>query len=194
MEWIDNVSAYVSKYVILNGEELALLAGMFEMRNFNKRQLLVAEGEVEQYLNFVIKGLARKFFHRRKEEMVTQFARENELICSYGSFLSGKPSNYAVEAIEPTAVLSITKKNLDRLYESSPKMERLGRLVITEQFLSWEGFDYDRLRLSSSERFVNFIRSNADLLQRIPQKYLASYLNMKPETFSRLKHLVKGPL
>jgi hypothetical protein len=73
-------------------------------------------------------------------------------------------------------------------------MERLGRLVITEQFLSWEGFDYDRLRLSSSERFVNFIRSNADLLQRIPQKYLASYLNMKPETFSRLKHLVKGPL
>jgi hypothetical protein len=73
-------------------------------------------------------------------------------------------------------------------------MERMGRLIATQQFLSRENFEYDRIRLSSSDRFLNFVRNNSDLLQRVPQKYLASYLNMKPETFSRLKHLVKRPL
>ncbi len=193
MELIDTVNAYVSKYISLNDEELAFLTGMFELRNFEKRQLLIAEGEVERYLNFIIRGLARKFFHRKKEEMVTQFAKENELICCYDSFLSGNPSTYAVDSIEPLRLLSITKENVERLYEFSPKMERMGRLIATEQFLKREGFEYDRIRLSSPERFVNFIRCNSALLQRVPQKYLASYLNMKPETFSRLKHLVKRP-
>jgi CRP-like cAMP-binding protein len=192
MEVADTVKSYVSKYVSLNDQELAFLTGMFELRNFEKRQTLIAEGEVEQYLNFIIRGLARRFFHRNKEEMITQFAKEMELICCYDSFLSGNPSTYAVETIEPTVMLSVTREKVERLYEFSPKMERLGRMIATEQFLKREGFEYDRIRLSSSERFVNFIRSNADLLQRVPQKYLASYLNMKPETFSRLKHLVRN--
>ena len=125
--------------------------------------------------------------------MVTQFAKENELICCYDSFLSGKPSTYAVETVEASSLLSITKENVERLYDFSPKMERMGRLIATQEFLRRENFEYDRIRLSSPERFLNFIRDNTDLLRRVPQRYLASYLNMKPETFSRLKHLVKRP-
>jgi CRP-like cAMP-binding protein len=192
VEFIDSISAYVSKYVALTSEELHVLADMFVLRNFKKRQLLLDEGEVELYLNFVVKGVAIKYFRRKKKEvMVTQLARESELISSYGSFLSGDPSNYAVEALEHTVVASATRENVERLYAFSPKMERLGRLITTEQFISWETFDYDRLRLSSADRFVNFVRNNPDLLQRVPQKYIASYLNMKPETFSRLKHLIR---
>ncbi len=193
MELIDTVRSYVSNYVCLNDRELAYLTGMFELRQTKKKQLLIAEGQVERYLNFIIRGIARKFFHRRKEEMVTQFASENELICCYDSFLSGEPSTYSVDCIEPCTLLSITRESVELLYEYSPKMERMGRLIATQQFLSRENFEYDRIRLSSPERFLNFMRNNADLLQRVPQKYLASYLNMKPETFSRLKHLLKQP-
>jgi CRP-like cAMP-binding protein len=192
VEFIDSISAYVSKYVALTSEELHFLVDMFVLRNFKKRQLLVDEGEVEQYLNFVVKGIAIKYFRiKKKEVMVTQLARESELISSYGSFLSGNPSNYAVEALEHTVVASVTKENLERLYTFSPKMERIGRLITTGHLISWETFDYDRLRLSSADRFVNFVRNNPDLLLRVPQKHLASYLNMKPETFSRLKHLLR---
>jgi CRP-like cAMP-binding protein len=194
MELIDTVRSYVSNYVFLDDRELAYLTEKFELRQTKKRQLLIADGQVERYLNFIIQGLARKFFHRRKEEMVTQIAKENELICCYDSFLSGSPSTYAVDCIEPCTLLSITKENVELLYEYSPKMERMGRLIATQQFLSRENFEYDRIRLCSSDRFLNFVRNNSDLLQRVPQKYLASYLNMKPETFSRLKHLLKRPL
>jgi len=193
MEWIENVKTYASNYVRLDDRELAFFTGMFELRRFEKRKMLIAEGEVERYLNFVIKGLSIKFFQGKKDRVVTQFARENDLISCYESFLSGRPSNSAVETLEPTTIVSLTKENVDRLYDYSPKMERLGRMITTDQFLKWVEFEYDRLRLSSSERFVNFVRGNADLMQRVPQKYLASYLNMKPETFSRLKHLIKRP-
>ncbi|MBS1599108.1 MAG: Crp/Fnr family transcriptional regulator [Bacteroidetes bacterium] len=191
MQLLDTAKQYVSKFVALSDKEFSHLAQVLEIREFDKKQLLIKEGEVETYLNFVGKGLARKFFYKNKEELVTQIAKENDLISSYESFLTGNPSTYAVETIEPTTFISITKENVDNLYLSSPKMERLGRMVVTQQFLIKEHWEYDRMRLTSHERFIKFIQENRDLLQRVPQKYLASYLNIKPETFSRLKHLLR---
>jgi CRP-like cAMP-binding protein len=193
MDLIDIVKSYLSNYVSLNEQEFSFLSSLFELRNFGKREKLVEEGEVEKYLNFILQGLARKFFIRKNEEMVMQFSRENEIICCYDSFMSGEPSNFSVEALEAMVVVSITHENVEKLYEFSPKMERLGRLIATQEYLKKESFEYNRVRLTSQERFINFIRNNSYLLQRVPQKYLASYLNMKPETFSRLKHLMKKP-
>jgi CRP-like cAMP-binding protein len=186
MDIIDIVQSYLSNYVSLDEQEFNFLAGLFEVRNFEKREKLVEEGEVEKYLNFILQGLARKYFVRKNEEIVMQFSRENEI-------MSGEPSNFSVEALEPMVVVSITLENVEKLYEFSPKMERLGRLIATQEYLKKESFEYNRVRLTSQERFINFIRNNSYLLLRVPQKYLASYLNMKPETFSRLKHLIKKP-
>jgi len=193
MDIVDIVKTYVSNYVSLNEQEFNFLASQFELRNFGKRQKLVEEGDVERYLNFILRGLGRKYFLRKNQEMVMQFSRENEIICSYDSFMSGEPSNFSTEALEPMTVMSITVEKVEKLYEFSPKMERLGRLIATQEYLKIESFDYNRMRLSSQERFINFVQNNSNLLQRVPQKYLASYLDMKPETFSRLKHLVKKP-
>ncbi len=194
MDVTDIVKAYLSNFVSLDEAEFAYLAGMFEYRSFKKRQKLAEEGEVEKYLNFILQGLARKYFYRKNEEMVMQFSRETDIICCYDSFLSGEPSNFSVDALEDMTVVSITLENVEKLYAFSPKMERLGRMIATMEYLKKESFEYNRARLSSQERFVNFIRDNSNLLQRVPQKYIASYLNMKPETFSRLKHLMKRPL
>jgi CRP-like cAMP-binding protein len=193
MDLIDIVKSYLSNYVTLSEQEFSYLASLFELRNFQKREKLVEEGEVEKYLNFILQGLARKYFIRKNEEMVMQFSRENEIICCYDSFNSSEPSNFSVEALEDMMVVSITLENIEKLYEFSPKMERLGRLIATQEYLKKESLEYNRVRLTSQERFINFIRNNGYLMQRVPQKYLASYLNMKPETFSRLKHLIKKP-
>ncbi|HEV3222387.1 Crp/Fnr family transcriptional regulator [Pedobacter sp.] len=193
MDLIDIVKSYLSNYVTLNEQEFSYLSSLFELRNFQKREKLVEEGEVEKYLNFILQGLARKYFIRKNEEMVMQFSRENEIICCYDSFNSCEPSNFSVEALEDMVVVSITLENIEKLYEFSPKMERLGRLIATQEYLKKESLEYNRVRLTSQERFINFIRNNGYLMQRVPQKYLASYLNMKPETFSRLKHLIKKP-
>ena len=192
MQMIDTARQYISKYVALSDEEFSIVVKMLEVREFDKKQQVSKEGEVEQYLNFVAKGLARKFFYRNKDEIVTHIAREGEFVCCYESYISSIPSVYVVETIEPSTFISISKDNMDDLYLAVPKIERLARLVITQQFIINEHWDHDRMRLDSQERFIAFIKDNADLLQRVPQKYLASYLNIKPETFSRMKHLLRS--
>jgi len=191
MQMIDTARQFISKYVALSDEEFSTIANMLVVREFDKKQQASKEGEIERYLNFVAKGLARKFFYKNKDEIVTHIAREGEFVCCYESYISSIPSVYVVETIEPTTFISISKENMDNLYLAVPKVERLARLVITQQFIINEHWDHDRMRLDSQERFIAFIKDNADLLQRVPQKYLASYLNIKPETFSRMKHLLR---
>jgi CRP-like cAMP-binding protein len=190
----NQLRTFTEKYVSLTEPEYTYFESLFESRNFKKKEKIVQEGEVEKYLNFIESGVARVFFVKEKEEVVMQFSLENEIICCYESFLSGKPSSFIAESIEPMVVLSITLENLEKLFEFSPKIERLGRLFATQEYLKKAAFDYHRVRVTTQERFIDFFKNNGNLLQRVPQKYLASYLDMKPETFSRMKHLTKGRL
>lgn len=185
---LEALRQYISGFVSLSNEEFTLLADTLVIRSFDKKELLTNAGEVENYLNFVVKGLVRKYFMKGRTEVITQIAREGEFVNSSASFLSGTPSPYVVETLEPSTFLSITRQQLEKLYEESPRIERLGRIAITHLFLQREEWEHECLRLDTRERFMHFIKNNPDLVQRVPQKYLASYLNMKPETFSRLKH------
>ncbi|MEP7257262.1 MAG: Crp/Fnr family transcriptional regulator [Flavitalea sp.] len=182
---------YLGKFIALTDEELEQLASAGELRTYDKKIRLIKEGENEFYLNFIIKGLVRKFFLKGDEEIITQLAREGEVISSSVSFLSGEPSQYIVETIEPTTFISFHRESIEKLYEKDVKWQRLGRLIITDLFLQKEGWELERILYNTQERFVRFVSANSLLFQRVPQKYLASYLNIQPETFSRLKHLLR---
>ena len=188
---LEMLRQYVSGYVALTKEEFAMVADRLVIRNFDKKQLLVKAGEVEEYLNFIVRGLARMYFYKNKTEVITNIAREGEIISSSSSFLSGTPSNYYVETLEPSTFLSISRQQLEQAYKESPSIERLGRLMTTYFVLQKEEWELECMRLDTKERFLRFVGNNPELLLRVPQKYLASYLNMKPETFSRLKHLIR---
>jgi CRP-like cAMP-binding protein len=188
---LEMLRQYVSGYVALTKEEFAVVADRLVIRTIEKKQLLVKAGEVEEYLNFIVKGLARMYFYKNKTEVITNIAREGEIISSSSSFLSGTPSNYYVETLEPCTLLSISRQQLEQAYRESPSIERLGRLMTTHFVLQKEEWELECMRLDTKERFLRFVGNNPELLLRVPQKYLASYLNMKPETFSRLKHLLR---
>ncbi|HXB44040.1 MAG TPA: hypothetical protein VNV85_08280 [Puia sp.] len=181
----------LSAYVTFTDEEFNIFSRFAEIRTFDKKYQVTTLGKKETYMNFLITGLARKYFLKGKEELVVQIAKEFDVIYSKSSFQEGKPSVYIVETIEPTTFVSISKANLEKLYLQSHKIERLGRMIMTTCYLQKEAWEYDRMRLNTRERFVQFVRNNSELMQRVPQKYLASYLDIKPETFSRLKHLLQ---
>jgi signal-transduction protein with cAMP-binding, CBS, and nucleotidyltransferase domain len=183
---------YIDQFIDLPVEELEALISSIEVRSVDKKVRLTDINETEKYLYFVIKGLARKFFYKGKEEIITQIAKEGELISSSVSYFSGTPSGYVIETVEPTTFYSLHHDRADQLYSRYPKLERLSRLIITELFLQKEVWELERIRYSTKERFLRFMNENPELFQRVPQKYLASYLNIKPETFSRLKHLLRA--
>jgi signal-transduction protein with cAMP-binding, CBS, and nucleotidyltransferase domain len=182
---------YIDQFIDLPAEELEALITSIEVRSVDKKVRLTDINESEKYLYFVIKGLARKFFYKGKEEVITQIAKEGELISSSVSYFSGLPSGYVIETVEPTTFYSLHHDRAEQLYSRYPKLERLSRLIITELFLQKEIWELERIRYSTKERFLRFMTDNPELFQRVPQKYLASYLNIKPETFSRLKHLLR---
>ena len=187
---LDSVYRYICRFVDLSPEEFSAISQFVKIRHFEKKVRLINVGEQEQYINFVQQGLIRKYFYRHKEEVITQIAKEGDLVCSSVSFLSGIPSDYVVETIEQSSVASISRENMEKIYLMGPKMEKMGRLVIIDWLLKKEYSEHTRIQLGPKERFVKFITDHPQLLERLPQKYLASYLNIKPETFSRYKKMI----
>jgi hypothetical protein len=86
----------------------------------------------------------------------------------------------------------VSRENIENIYAIGPRMERMGRLIMIEWLIQKEYWENSRIQYGPKERFLKFISGNPHLLQRVPQKYLASYLNIKPETFSRYKHLISA--
>lgn len=182
---------YIQQFGVISHDEFDQVATLLEVKHCGKKETLTQKGQVEKHLYVISSGLVRKFFYKKRYEMITQIAKEGDLVCSSVSFLSQRPSEYVVEALEPTVLYAMSYDNLQKMYSWGPKMERLGRLITLDWLLQKEIWEHDRIRQEPRERFKRFMNENSDLVQRVPQKYLASYLNMKPETFSRYKHLLR---
>lgn len=192
MESVKPFFQYLHKFVELSEEEFQQnVLPFIKVRRYGKKELLIRAGEVENYFNFIVKGLVRKYYKKGKDQINTQISYEGHIIHSQESFHSRTPSEYYVETIEPTTVISITYDDLEKLYSRSLKMERLGRLVITFTMVLKDRWLMQMIKLNPRERFIYFVNKNPELLQRVPQKFLATYLNIKPETFSRFKHLLR---
>ena len=183
---------FLNKFIPLSLNEYnELIAPCIIKRHFDKKSIITTAGEVENYINFIDSGLVRKYYKKANDEVNTQISNEGHIIHSQDSFHSRTPSEFSIETIEPTELSSITYECLEKMYSSSEKMQRLGRLVITATMVLKDKWLSQLVKLSPRERFISFVTKHPELMQRVPQKYLASYLNIKPETFSRFKHLVK---
>lgn len=184
---------FLYKFVDLSTDEYSqIILPYVQMRRFKKKQLVSREGEVENYLNFIVSGLARKYYVSNEEQHTVQLAIEGSIIHVQESFHGRKPSEFVIETLEPCTLAAITHDDLERIYSTNSKMERLGRLVITFSMLQQAKRQMLMMKQTPRERFMHLVDNNSELLQRVPQKFLASYLNIQPETFSRFKHLVRG--
>ena len=183
---------FLNKFIPLSQEEYdTLILPCITKRQFEKKSIITHSCEIENYMNFVDKGLVRKYYKRETDEINTQISYEGHIIHAQESFHSRTPSEYTIETIEPCEFSSITYECLEKIYSSSEKMQQLGRLVITATMVLKDKWQSQLVKLSPRERFINFVTKHPELMQRVPQKYLASYLNIKPETFSRFKHMVR---
>jgi len=184
---------FINKFVSFSNEEFEhYMLPIIKVRRYGKKEHLIKAGEVEHYFNFVIKGLIRKYYKKGSHEIITQISTEGQIIMNQQSFLGRFPSEYNIETIEPSVVVSIKYEHLDELYNKSKKMEHLGRLVVTYMMVISDRWQMQMVKMTPRERFITFVSKNPELMQRVPQKFLASYLNIKPETFSRFKHLLRN--
>jgi CRP-like cAMP-binding protein len=190
-ECYEQLLVHLQRFSPISRESIEKLIPYLEIRRFEKKKKLVDLGEMEDYLNVVIKGLVRKYVPSSiRGEVTLQLATEGHFIQSEISFHHRAPSDVVVQTLEPTVLVSIRNDRLQQAFEIMPEFEVMGRAIIMDMFIKKDARYFDLLKTTTRDRFLAYINTHPEMLMRVPQKILASYLNIKPETFSRLKHLL----
>ncbi|WP_205512887.1 Crp/Fnr family transcriptional regulator [Longitalea arenae] len=190
-ECYEQLLVHLQRFSPISREGLEQLIPYLEIRRFDKKKKLVNQGEMEDYLNIVIKGLVRKYIPSSiRGEVTLQLATEGHFIQSEISFHHRLPSEVVIQTLEPTVLVSVKFDRMQDAMDKVPEAEALGRAIIMQMFIKKDSRYFEQLNTSTRQRFIEYMNTHPEMLQRVPQKVLASYLNIKPETFSRLKHLL----
>ena len=178
----------ISKIVVLTPDEEQRLRSRLETKQFKAKSIILHAGEVCKYSYFVNSGLLRSFtINDHIVEHVLSFACEGWWIGDMYSLLSQKPGNLFVEVLEDAEVVLLSKENQEILYQEIPKLERFFRILTENSLVAHQERLMDNLSLTAEERFEKFCRKYPTLIQKVPQKHIASYIGVTPEFFSKMK-------
>ena len=178
----------IAKHVSLTPQEQALFLSKTETKQFKTKTILLSAGEVATCTYFVNSGILRSFnINDNIIEHVLHFACEGWWIGDMYSYISGKPGNLFIEVLEDSEVVIITKENHQKLYQEIPKLERFFRILAENSLVSHQERLMDNLSLTAEERFEKFCSKYPTLIQKVPQKQIASYIGVTPEFFSKMK-------
>lgn len=170
--------------------ELDFVLQYFKQKDYRKKALIIETGEIANEVFFVVKGCIRLYCWRDGVELSTYFFTENMFAGTYDSFISRKPTRIAMEALEDTTVLALSYQSLENLYEAFPKMNEFIRKSIEQRFVILHDLFTSYLLNSPEERYVKLLSENPDLLNRIPQHLVASFLGVTPVSLSRIRNRV----
>ncbi|TXI62518.1 MAG: Crp/Fnr family transcriptional regulator [Flavobacterium sp.] len=178
----------IAKHVTLTPEEQELFLSKTETRQFKVKTILLSAGEVATCTYFVNSGILRSFnINDNIIEHVLHFACEGWWIGDMYSYISEKPGNLFIEVLEDAEVVIITKENHQKLYQEIPKLERFFRILAENSLVSHQERLMDNLSLTAEERFEKFCSKYPTLIQKVPQKQIASFIGVTPEFFSKMK-------
>lgn len=145
------------------------------------------QGKTCKRIAFIEKGLMRLYYLNDGKEVTTCFCKENTITCSYKSLITKTPSELSIQAIEPCKLIVFTYDSLQKLYQKELFWQQVGRLAAENEFINMECHNRFLLDLSATERYKDVLENDAELLQRVPLNHLASYLQVAPETLSRIR-------
>lgn len=177
---------FLAQYVSLTEEEKSALLALDIFRTVKKGTVLLRQGQVSDESYFVLKGCLRKYYVIEGEEKTTAFFTELEAHTPH-CVPSKTPSEYFVGCIEDSILIVSTNDMEEEMNSKFPRFESLCR-VLSEKLLARQQIDFDAYKTSSPEqRYLNVMQNRPDLIQRVPQHQLASFLGIKPQSLSRLR-------
>jgi CRP-like cAMP-binding protein len=155
--------------------------------SFSKSTLIVREGELSSKMYFIINGSARAYYYYQEKEYTDWFVFENMFMCSLLSFFGGLPSAQYIETIEASEMLVLTRDSLNRLCDKHHDMQKLNSLVLANGLISLQQNIIDQRFKTAQERYSILLKTYPQVVQRVPLKYIASYLGVTQETLSRIR-------
>ncbi|MCC6838978.1 MAG: Crp/Fnr family transcriptional regulator [Flavobacteriales bacterium] len=177
----------IGRYVQPTEAEWARILPCWREFVFSRGAVVSAVGRIEQNFYIVKSGVQRLSFPFDGKDICVGFAYNGSWSGEYASFVTRTPARFEVAAVTDSELLGIGYSDLQQLYSELGIMERFGRLILEELLAGRAAREVEQLSLSAEERYERLLKRSPQLLQLVPQKDIASYLRMTPETFSRLR-------
>jgi CRP-like cAMP-binding protein len=171
----------------LTPKEWATLIQYGSLKTYKKGENFITANQMNTKIAFILKGGFRFFYNKNDSEVTCLLAFENGLIGSFESNILKLPCTQTIQAIEESELFIIDYKDLEGLYDKSPKFERVGRLILEYYLAFLQQRITSYLLDTPEERYMRLIHETPNLLNRVPLQYIASYIGVTPVSLSRIR-------
>jgi CRP-like cAMP-binding protein len=186
-ESLIQVEAFIRMIVQPDAEEWEAFTKIVQVKKLKKKELLLEEGQVCRFIAFINSGVLREYSYQQGKETTVDFVSDNQFTSDYQSFIMQVPSKQYLEALTDVDLLILRKEAINSLYDKYKVWERFGRLIIEKVFCIAEAKRKKIIATTHDEQYRDFVATYPQIIQQVPQYYIASYLGLTPEHLSRLR-------
>jgi CRP-like cAMP-binding protein len=174
----------------LSPDEAEAIAKIINVKSFKKDAIILKEGQVAQLCYFVLKGCIRQYYLIDGVEKTTNFYTEGQPVTPYEGSFKHSPSKYYLACVEDTLVTTGSPEDQAAFFQKFPRLEPASKLAIEEELGKSQDALSNYILNSPDERYLNLLKHRPELLDRVPQYQLASYLGVTPESLSRIRRRI----
>lgn len=174
-------------YCRLTPAGINALAEMLVPFKYAKGDVIMPEGHVCQYMYFVSRGMVRQYYYKNNKDITEHFSYEGRIVICIESFLKQEPSRLIVEALENSVLYGIPYDKLQQKTEENREIELLFRKILEHALISSQVYADSQRFENATERYQRLLDNKPEILLRAPMVHVASYLQMSPETLSRVR-------
>lgn len=190
MSTIENIRKYFNEFVSISDADWDIFSSKLSKAEFRKKSLILEKGKREKHLSFIEKGIVRFNIPKPDYDFTFAFAFENTFVSGYDAFLTQAHSLYNIEAITDCVLWQITYEDLQAVYDITSIGDRIGRKIAEELYLKKMKREMSLLEDTARKRYLDLMAEQPDLIRYIPQKYLASYIGIRPQSLSRIRKTI----
>lgn len=162
--------------------------GLCQERSFPAGTVLLEAGKIAQNVYYIKQGCVRLWFNRDGKDVTLQFFFEGQSVASIESFIRNVPSLFTIETIEPTIVSVYNRADVFQLQEDIPELKEAFHKLIVSRLVNYTHLFLSRIKDTPQQRYENLIKESPEIIRRIPQHYIASYLGITPVSLSRIRN------
>jgi len=184
----DVLISHINHKIELDQNQIETLKSFFIEKKLRKKQFLLRDGEVCRHLSFVSKGILKSYITDEKgHERISLFAFEGWWISDFNSFINQEKSVLAIDAVEDSDLLMISYEDYENLTLTIPKMDRYFRILYQNSLVTKDHRLIISNNFTAEEKYLQLVKNNPEMIQKLSHNLIASYLGLSPETISRIR-------